>query len=157
MVGHALEVAVDRVEGVARVGRRHDPAVVRLVQRLVHGRVVQPAVDEVDAEVGEADEQGELQHVVPPAGALGRRVVHARVAPHLAREPGHGEDAHDGQRDDRLSDLLGDLVLEVLGVVEGGVVEDEEVGEGGAEEVDDGAEEAGRGFSWWVGSARERE
>lgn len=40
VVGERLRPAVDGVEGVRGVGRRHDPPVVRLVQRLVDGRVV---------------------------------------------------------------------------------------------------------------------
>ena len=144
VVGDALGVAVQRVEGVRGEGRRHDPAVVRLVQVLVDARVVQAAVDEVDAAVGEAEEERELQHVVPPARSLGRRVVHLGVAQDFAEEEGYGEDGHDGGRDEGLLDLLRDLVFEVFGVLEGGVVEDEQVGEGGAEKVDDGAEEPGR-------------
>ena len=42
-----------------------------------------------------------------------------------------------------MPDLEADLVLEVFRVGESGVVEDEEVGEGGADEVEDKAEKPG--------------
>ena len=42
-----------------------------------------------------------------------------------------------------MSNLEAHLVLEVFGVGEGGVVEDEAVGEGGADEVEDKAEKPG--------------
>jgi hypothetical protein len=55
-----------------------------------------------------------------------------------------------------LADLHADLVLEELGVFEGGLIEDEDVGDGGDDEVDNGsAEPAGGGgfypfsFSRW--------
>ncbi len=141
VVGHRLGVAVERVERVRGERRRHDPAVVRLVQVLVHQRMVQPAVDPVDEEVGEGEEERELRVVVPRARALGRRVIHLAVSAHLGDEEGHREDGHDGQRDERLPDLLPHLVLQVFRVVEGRLVEDEHVGERCADEVDDGAEE----------------
>lgn len=128
VVGEALGVAVERVERVGCVGRGHDPLVVRLVQVLVDARVVQPAVDPVDAEVGEAEEERELQDVVPPAGALVHRVVDLGVAADFDEEPGSGQGGHDGEGDVRLAHLEADLVLEVSGVVEGGLVEDEDVG-----------------------------
>lgn len=75
VVGHALEETIDRVEGDGGVGGRHDPLVVRLVQGLVHGAVVQTTVDEVHQAIGEDYEEGELDDVVPHAGP----VVHAVV------------------------------------------------------------------------------
>ena len=43
------------------VGCGHDPFVVGFVQAFVEARVVQAAVDPVDAEVGEHEEDGELE------------------------------------------------------------------------------------------------
>ena len=63
VVGDGLGKAVERVEGVAGEGRGHDPLVVRLVQALVEELAVQGAVDPVDAEVGEGQEDGELDPV----------------------------------------------------------------------------------------------
>ena len=65
VVWDGLSEAIERVEGVRGKGRRHDPLVVRLVQALVNHRVVQTAVDPVDEEVGEEQEQRELEEVVP--------------------------------------------------------------------------------------------
>lgn len=45
--------------------RGHNPLVVRLVQLLVEPGVVQSAVDPVNEEIGEADEEGELEKQVP--------------------------------------------------------------------------------------------
>ena len=49
------------------------------------------------------------------------------VSADLKQEPGHGEDGHDGEGDVGLLHFELDLVLEVARVVEGGLVEDEEV------------------------------
>lgn len=65
VVRQRLSVAVERVESVRGEWRRHDPLVVRLVQLLVNHGVVQAAVNPVDEEVGEADEEGELEKQVP--------------------------------------------------------------------------------------------
>lgn len=60
VVGQRLREAVERVEGVRGVGCGNDPFVVRLVEGLVQAGVVQAAVDPVDEEVGEEEEDGEL-------------------------------------------------------------------------------------------------
>ena len=65
VVRQRLGVAVQRVEGVRGKGRGHDPLVVRLVDVLVDAWVVQTAVDPIDQRVGEEEEEGELQVVVP--------------------------------------------------------------------------------------------
>ena len=70
MIRHGLRPAIERVEGVRGKGTRHDPLVVWLVQRLVHERMVQAAMDPVDAKIGEGDEQRELQDTVQGEGFL---------------------------------------------------------------------------------------
>ena len=75
VIRERLRKAIHGVEGVARVRRRHDPLVVRLVQVAVDERVMQPAVDPVDEEIGKDDEEDDLGPVVPPSGALLGRVV----------------------------------------------------------------------------------
>lgn len=67
----------------------------------------------------------------------GRVVVHEAMPAHLGDEPGHGEDGHDGDAGHSLPNLEPDLVLEIFRVVEGGMVEDEEVGEGGGSKVEE--------------------
>ena len=145
VVGDALREAVERVERMARKRGRHDPLVVRLVQALVEFGVVQPAMDPVDEEVGEGDEKGELEEVVKGKGGVVGAIVEEGVAADFGNEEGSGEDGHDGEGGVGLFDFERDLVFEVFGVREGGVVEDEEVGEAGAEVVDDEAEEPGEG------------
>lgn len=65
VVGNALQEAVDRVEGVAGVGRRNFPGVVRLVEG-VDEAVVQEAVDPVDEAVGEEDERDDGERNCKP-------------------------------------------------------------------------------------------
>ena len=110
------------------------------MQRLVDALVVQAAVDPVNAEIGEADEQWKLQPVVPDSRTLLCRVVELRVAAHFSQEPGRGEDGHDGESDVRLLHLKSDLVLEVSWVGEGSLVEDEEVRCGREHIVDEDTE-----------------
>ena len=137
VVWDALGEAVEWVECVRGVGRGHDPFVVGFVEGFVEAGVVEAAVDPVDQKVGEADEDGELEVVVEREGCVRRCVVEFSVAADFKEEEGSGEDGHDGHGDHGLSDFEGDLVLEVFGVGDGGVIEDEEVGEGGAYEVED--------------------
>ena len=70
MIGDRLGKTVQRVEGMRSVWRRHDPFVVWLMQRFVEPRVVQATVDQVDEEIREEDEDGELEEVVQIEGCL---------------------------------------------------------------------------------------
>src|ERR1700742_1758948 len=65
VVRRRLCESVEWVESMRCEWRRNNPFVMRLVQGLVHQRMMQAAVDPVDAEVGEEDEEWELEHVVP--------------------------------------------------------------------------------------------
>ena len=132
VVWHTLRVAVKRVECVGCEWSWHNPLVVWLVEVLVDQRVVKSTVDKVDEEVGEEQEQRDLQKVVPatecPPSILRERVVHKRVALHLSEEKGNGEEGHDRHSLHCLPDLHPDLVLEKSRVVESGLVEHEKVG-----------------------------
>lgn len=141
MVREGLREAVEGVERVGGVRRGHDPFVVRFVQGFVDFRVVQAAVDPVDEEVGEEDEEGELEVIVEREGGLSRGVVEEGVAADFGGEEGGGEERHDGHGGVGLSHFEADLVLEEFGVVDCGFVKDEDVGQGGADEVDEEAEE----------------
>jgi len=68
----------------------------RFVQRLVYGRIVQSAMDPVDPEVGEGDEERELRIVIPLPWTIGGTVVHFGVALDFEPEDWCGEDSHDG-------------------------------------------------------------
>jgi len=127
VVRDALGKTVDWVESVAGIGGRHNPLVVRLVEALVYQRVVQPAMDEVDEQIGKDEEQRELEEVVPPAGTFGGGVVELAIPTHLGDQGREGEQGHDGEGLVRLHDLQIDLVLEELGVLQGLLVEDEDV------------------------------
>jgi hypothetical protein len=101
--------------------------VVCLVQPLVDERVVQAAVNPVDEKVGKADEERELQPVVPPAGPVGRRIVYLGVATHFEQEEWHREEGHPVERRDGLLNLEANLVAEVLWMLECRLVEDKDV------------------------------
>ena len=127
MIRYALRKSVHWMESMAGVWGRHDPFMMRLMQGLIDTRVVQPSVYPVDEEVGKEDEEGELEDVVKPERSVGRRVVQFGVPLHLANEEWNGEYGHYGKGNGGLLDLKGDLILEIFGVGEGGMVENEEV------------------------------
>lgn len=64
MVWYTLREAIHGVEGVAGVRGRHNPLVMRFVQRLVDSGVMQAPVDPVDTQIGEGNEQWELNVIV---------------------------------------------------------------------------------------------
>jgi len=131
VVWDALGEAVEWVEGVRCVRRWHDPFVVRLVETLVDHWMVQAAVDPVDAEVGEDEEEWQLQQVVPsvhsPPCALRNRIVHLGITANFGEEEGHRTYRHDGHGFHRLLNLHPDLVLEELWVFESGLIEDKDI------------------------------
>jgi hypothetical protein len=150
VVGDRLREAIERVEGVGGEGCGHDPLVVRLVQALVEELAVQGAVDPVDAEVGEGQEDGELEPVPGVAEeaqdrvgdfGIGGGVVDEAEAADFGDEEGNGEDGHDWDGFEGLLDLQTHLVLEVFRVLEGGLVEDKDVAERCEGGVDESTEE----------------
>lgn len=80
MVWDTLSKAVERMEGVGGKGGRHDPLVMRLMQTFVDERVVKTAVNPVDAEVGEHEEQWVLDPVVQRERSLMSLVEELAVA-----------------------------------------------------------------------------
>lgn len=122
MVGEALAESVHGVESVAGKRRRHDPFVVGLVQVLVDPGVMQPAVDEVDAAVGERDEERVLQVCVERKGALLGEIVELGVPAHFGDEAQRGQNGHAGHGMHGLFDLQADLVAEEFGVLHGALV-----------------------------------
>ena len=141
VVWETLGPAVDGMEGMRGVRRRHDPLVVRLVQAFVDQGMMQATVDPVDEEIGEHEEERELENVVKREGRIVQRVVHLSVAHDFHEEEGRSEGGQSGHRLHGLLNLHAHLVLEVLRVVEGGFVEDIVVGESGEAEVDEEAED----------------
>ena len=136
VVRHALREAIHRVEGMACIRRRHYPFMMWLMQRLVYPRMMQSPVNPVDTEIGEADEKGNLQVIVEGERSIRGRVVQLPIASNFREETGSGEDGEEGLGDHGLADLELDLVFEIFGMGERGVVEDEDVGKGGADEVE---------------------
>ena len=113
----------------------------RLVQPPIDERVVQAAVDPVDAEVGEEQEDGELEDVVPEARAVRSVVVQLAEAADLGEEAGDGTDGHGRHGAHGLLDFRRDLVLEELGMVECLLVENKQVRERRKHEVSDKAKD----------------
>lgn len=109
-------------------------------------------MDPVDARVGEEEEDGVLRPIVPPPRTLGGCIVQLRVAAHFGKEPWHCEDCHDGEGDVGLLHLELYLVLEVSRVLEGCLIEDEEVGCACKDIVYDDAEKPAVGASVCVDS-----
>ena len=114
---------------------------VRLVQGLVHKRMMQASVNPVDAEVGEEDEERKLDHVVPGEGGLGWQVVQFRITTHFGKHAHGSQKRHQWHGPVRLADLQPDLVLEILGVVFGRLVENEVIGQSSAQEVQNQSKE----------------
>lgn len=87
------------MEGVACERGRHDPFVMGLMEDFVHFWVVQTAMDPVDEEISERDEEQELEIVVTSKRCIGRGVVKLSVATHFAEEKRCREYCHDGDGD----------------------------------------------------------
>lgn len=94
MVWYTLCEAIHRVEGVAGIRCRHDPLVMWFVQRLVNRRIVQTPVDPVDTQIGEGNEQRELEEVVECKRSVRRSVVEFPKTTNFKQEEGRGENCH---------------------------------------------------------------
>lgn len=64
VVRYTLRESIYGVEGVAGVRCRHNPLVMRFVQRFVNRGMMQTPVNPVDAQICEENEQWELKEVV---------------------------------------------------------------------------------------------
>jgi hypothetical protein len=127
VVRHTLRPAVQGVESVRSVRAGHNPLVVRLVQGSVNARVVQASVDPVDEEIGEEDEERELQDTVEGEWFLGGSIVEFGVSADFKDEEWGRQEGHWGHGAHGLFDFHGDLVLEEFGVFVGGFVPNEDV------------------------------
>jgi len=124
---------------MTRKRSRHNPPMMRLMQRLINQRMMQPAMNQINQPIRKHQEQRELRDHVPPPILLGVQVQFA-VAADFREEPWGGEDGHLGQRVHCQGDFLFDLAGEETGVGFVGFVKDEVVGQGGEDEVEDYAE-----------------
>lgn len=100
-----------------------------LVESLVDERVVKTSMDEVDAEVGEYEEERKLEVVVVWIRFVHKAIVEFRVTTDFGEEEGDSEDGYPRHGSYGLSDFHADLVLEEFGVLENCFVEDQNVGE----------------------------
>lgn len=141
MIRYGLCEPIERVKCVAGVGSRHDPSVVWFVEGLVDHGVMQTPVNPVYQEVGEEDEDRELKVVVEWERSVTKPVVELGIALDLQSEESGGEKRHEWHGCVCLLDLLFDLVLEVLRVVEGGLVKHEHVRQRRTQEIEDDTKE----------------
>lgn len=81
----------------------------------------------VDAEIREEEEKRELQDAVIGERLLVEGVVHFAVSADFGQEEWCRENGHDGHGFHGLGDFHADLVAEIFGVFEGGLVKDEDV------------------------------
>ena len=127
VVWYALGKAIKWVESVARKRCRHDPFVMRLMKCFVDLWVMEATVDPVYQEVGEEEEEGELEVVVQWEGCLSGGIVKLPITAYLSCEDWVGQDSHEGHGEQCLFHLKGHLVLEVFRVLKGVVIEYEEI------------------------------
>ena len=136
MVRETLSETVERVKGVTGEGSRHDPLVVRLVEGSIDPRMVQTAMNPIDGEIGEGQEERELQDVVPSSRTVFGEIVELRMTPDFCEKERHGAKRHDRHCLVRLQHLEPYLVFQISGVLECVLVENKKVGERGEDEVD---------------------
>lgn len=129
VIGYALSETVKRVESMAGVRGGHNPLVMRFMKGLVDSRMMQASMNPIYEEVGEGEEKGELDKIVEPEGRISRGIVQFGISSNFAHEKRNGEDGHDGKSNACLLYLQANLIFEVFGMGEGGVVKDEKVGE----------------------------
>lgn len=130
-----LSKAIQRMESMTSIGRRHNPLVVRLVKVLVDQRVVEVAMNPVDTKVGKKEEEWELQEVVPQSRSFFGRIVELAVTSHLNKEQGSRAQRHERHGLVGLEYLKPDLILDEFRVVQSSAVEDQIVRERGEDEV----------------------
>ena len=92
-------------------------------------------MDEIDEEVGEEEEEGELEVVVQWEGCVGWCVVKLAVASDLCCETYHRQDCHTRHGGHGLFDLQLYLIFEIFWMLECGFVKDEDVGQRRENEV----------------------
>lgn len=108
---------------------------VRFVQGLVDPRMMESAVNPVDEEVGEKDEEGELKPVVERKWCFRGSVVQFGPPSNFGQHTGRGEDCHNRHGFVGLDDFEAHLILQVFWMIYGGFVKDKNVGESGANEI----------------------
>lgn len=99
----------------------------RLVQSLIDQWMMQAAMNPVNQEVCEEHKEAELGVVVPAAGPVFGSIVELGVAANFKEEHHASRDRNARHGDEGLFNLLADLILEKLGMLEGSLVEDEDV------------------------------
>lgn len=143
VVWNRLREAIERMERMRGVRGGHDPLVMRLVQRFVDEWVMQPAVDPVDEAVRKQDEEGELEKIVPWEGGFGGEVVQFGVPADFGQHAHGSQKGHARHGFVGLKDFQANLIFQEFRMLEGGFIEDENVGERSAAEVEEESEKPG--------------
>lgn len=105
------------VEGIRSKRGRYHPLVMLLVESLVYERMVQASMNPINAEIGEEEEQGELQDVVPQSRSIGRSIIHLGVSASFGKDQGKSEERHARKRHESLLDLHSNLIFEIFGML----------------------------------------
>lgn len=94
MIRYTLRESVKRMKGMARIWSRHDPFMMRFMQRLIDQGMVQSTMDPIDEEIREADKERVLENVVQREWSIRRAIVEFRQTTDFAQEEGGGKDRH---------------------------------------------------------------
>ena len=97
---------------------------------------MQSTVDPVDKEIREYDEDGKLKEIVKRERRIIGGIVHLGIASDFCNEKRCRQDSHERHRDHGLSNLKTDLVFQILGMIEGCLVKDENIRQRRKDEVD---------------------
>ena len=98
---------------------------------------MQAAVNPVDAEIGEHDEQRELQDAVVGKWLIGERIIELCVTADFGDQEGSRQQRHNRHGAHSLGDFHRNLILEILGVMDGRLIPDEDVRQACGNKVDD--------------------
>lgn len=140
MVRDRLQKAVNGVERVRGKRSGDNPLVVRLVQRLVQQRVVQPAVNQVNPEIRKHYKQRKLGPQVP-GGIVVQLPVELRVPSELGDKAHGRQQRHERNGAKGLLDFQANLVSQKLGVLHGLLIKHQRIAEPGDTQIQDGAKD----------------
>jgi len=141
VIGQRLHVAVKGMKGVRCVRSRNDPLVMGLVESLINPRNVQPAMDPVDAHIGEEEEEENREGPVRDA-VVADVVVKPRVALDLTPKPRKGKEGETRDGREGAFELEADLVLEKTRVLHLIVIVEKEIGKARKGQVEQPASSA---------------
>lgn len=136
VIWKGLKKAVNWMEGMGSKRRWDDPFVVWFVNILVDGRYVQPPVYPIDTVVCEQEEEWYTCDKIPPPICI-ETVVQFAIPHYFCLEPGQDQGEHSGKRFDAADYFLANLVGQKPRVAHHVMVEDEIIGKGREQKVEE--------------------